>query len=176
MHATLARAGYVHYETSAYARQGRECVHNTNYWRFGDYLGLGAGAHSKISFADRIVRELRWKQPKQYMAKVAEGSPVQERHDVAREDVGFEFMLNALRLTEGVPSSLFAERTGYPLALVAHALEAATRKGLVEPDPARLVPTELGRRFQNDLLELFLPARRKASVPIVEIATTGVTR
>src|SRR4029077_10858527 len=154
--AALARGGYAHYETSAWARPGRECRHNLNYWRFGDYLGIGAGAHSKLSFADRIVRQLRWKQPKQYLERIAQGHPLQEEVDVTRDDVGFEFMLNALRLTAGVPSALFAERTGYPLSLVARGVEAATRKGLLEPDPTTLKPTELGRRFLNDLQTLFL--------------------
>ncbi|HTP99450.1 MAG TPA: radical SAM family heme chaperone HemW [Casimicrobiaceae bacterium] len=179
VHATLAHAGYAHYETSAYAKPGRACMHNTNYWQFGDYLGIGAGAHAKLSFPDRIVRQLRWKQPKQYLAKAAAGSPLQEEIVVARDDVGFEFMLNALRLTDGVPSSLFAERTGYALALVSRAIETATRKGLLEADPARLKPTELGRRFQNDLLELFLPGRRGlrgAAVPLVQVEATGVER
>src|SRR5207237_9872861 len=100
--ASLARAGYAHYETSAHARPGHESRHNVNYWRFGDYLGIGAGAHSKLSLPDSIVRQLRWKQPKQYMARVAAGEPLQEQSEVARGDVGFEFMLNALRLAAGV--------------------------------------------------------------------------
>ncbi len=158
VHETLAGAGYQHYETSAYAKAGRQCAHNANYWRFGDYLGIGAGAHSKLSFADRIVRQLRWKQPKQYLDRIAIGQPLQEEVDVTRGDVGFEFMLNALRLTKGVPSALFAERTGYPLSLVAQGIEAATRKGLLEADPTILKPTELGRRFLNDLQALFLTA------------------
>jgi oxygen-independent coproporphyrinogen-3 oxidase len=179
VHATLARAGYAHYETSAYAKPGRGCRHNLNYWQFGDYLGIGAGAHAKLSFADRIVRQLRWKQPKQYMEKIEAGEPLQEEISVLREDVGFEFMLNALRLLDGVPTSLFAERTGYPIALVAHAIDTAARKGLLEPDPSLLKPTELGRRFQNDLLELFLPARRSAKThvaPLMQVEATGVTR
>ena len=158
VHGKLVAAGYRHYETSAFARPGRECRHNLNYWRFGDYLGIGAGAHSKLSFADRIVRQVRHKQPKQYLAQVAAGAPLLEDAVVARKDVGFEFMLNALRLTEGVPSSLFAERTGYPLALVRDGLAAAAARGLIEPDPAVLRPTALGRRFLNDLQELFLAA------------------
>jgi oxygen-independent coproporphyrinogen-3 oxidase len=179
VHATLAHAGYVHYETSAYAKPGRTCRHNLNYWQFGDYLGIGAGAHAKLSFADRIERQLRWKQPKQYLQKIEAGEPLQEEIAVAREDVGFEFMLNALRLTDGVAVSLFAERTGYPVALVARAIETATRKGLLEPDPSMLKPTELGRRFQNDLLELFLPAQRNAKrhvAPLMQVEATGVTR
>jgi putative oxygen-independent coproporphyrinogen III oxidase len=164
--ARLGAAGYRHYETSAFARAGRECRHNLNYWRFGDYLGIGAGAHSKLSFADRVVREVRYRQPKQYLEQVAAGAPVQQRHDVTREDIGFEFMLNALRLTDGVPAALFAERTGHPLALVRRGLEAAVARGLLEADPAALRPTALGRRFLNDLQALFLadrPARERGS-------------
>jgi len=157
VHATLESAGYRHYETSAFAHPGRECRHNLNYWRFGDYLGIGAGAHSKLSFADRIVRQVRYRQPKQYLEQVAAGAPLQEDSVVTRKDVGFEFMLNALRLTDGVPAALFAERTGYPLALVRQGLEAAEARGLIERDPAMLRPTALGRRFLNDLQQLFLP-------------------
>ncbi len=156
VHASLEAAGYRHYETSAFARPGSECRHNLNYWRFGDYLGIGAGAHSKLSFADRIIRQVRYKQPKQYLEQVAAGAPLQEDAVVTRKDVGFEFMLNALRLTDGVPASLFAERTGYPLALVRQGLEAAEARGLIERDPAMLRPTALGRRFLNDLQQLFL--------------------
>ena len=179
VHETLAGAGYRHYETSAYAKPGRTCAHNVNYWRFGDYLGIGAGAHSKLSFPDRIVRQLRFKQPKQYMEQVADGRPLQEEAAVSRADVGFEFMLNALRLVDGVPAALFAERTGYPLSLVARGLDAATRKGLLEPDPAVVQPTALGRRFLNDVMALFLaePGRdRTPSAPLVRIEATGVER
>ncbi len=179
MHETLAQAGYEHYETSAYAKPGRRCAHNRNYWEFGDYLGIGAGAHSKLSFPDRIVRQLRYKQPRQYLAQVDAGAPLLEEAAVTREDVGFEFMLNALRLVDGVPSSLFAERTGYPLSLVARALDAAVRRGLLEPDPATLKPTALGRRFQNDLQELFLTSARRSSAtraPLVHVEATGVER
>jgi len=156
VHETLAAAGYRHYETSAYSRPDRECRHNLNYWRFGDYLGIGAGAHSKLSFADRIVRQVRYKQPKQYLDQVAAKEPVTEEGVVARADVGFEFMLNALRLTEGVPLSLFTERTGHPIALVQRELAAAETRGLLERDPATIRPTALGRRFLNDLQALFL--------------------
>jgi oxygen-independent coproporphyrinogen-3 oxidase len=152
----LAGAGYRRYEVSAYAKPGRECAHNLNYWRFGDYLGIGAGAHSKISFADRIERAIRYKQPRQYLQMARERSPVLETTVVTRDDVGFEFMLNALRLTDGVPTPLFAERTGMPLAVVAGAIGEATRRGLLEADPSRLCPTPLGRRFLNDLTALFL--------------------
>jgi len=179
VHETLEGAGYRHYETSAYAKPGRTCAHNVNYWRFGDYLGIGAGAHSKLSFPDRIVRQLRYKQPKQYMEQVAAGRPLQEETLVSRADVGFEFMLNALRLADGVPAALFAERTGYPLSLVARGLDVATRKGLLEADPAVVKPTALGRRFLNDLMALFLaePRRDRAqAAPLVRVEATGVER
>jgi oxygen-independent coproporphyrinogen-3 oxidase len=158
----LAARGYTRYEVSAYARPGRECVHNLNYWRFGDYLGIGAGAHGKLSFADRIVREVRYRQPKQYMEKAAAGDAVMGRSEIAREDIGFEFMLNALRLTAGVPATLFAERTGYPVALVSRDVAEAEQRGLLEADPKRFAPTELGRRFLNDLVARFLPDVREA--------------
>lgn len=155
--AMLARAGYDHYETSAHAKPGFACRHNVNYWRFGDYLGIGAGAHSKLSFPDRVVRQLRYKQPAQYLEQVARGAPIQEEKRVGRRDLPFEFMLNALRLEAGVPASLFAERTGLPLAVAANTIAEATRRGLLEPDPQVLRPTPLGRRFQNDLQSMFLP-------------------
>jgi len=153
----LGRAGYAHYETSAYAKSGHECRHNLNYWRFGDYLGIGAGAHSKLSFADRIVRQVRYKQPQQYMEQVERGQPLLEEHEVTRAEVGFEFMLNAMRLSDGVPVSLFAERTGFPLTLVERQLDQAERRGLIERDHRHIKPTALGRRFLNDLQALFLP-------------------
>jgi oxygen-independent coproporphyrinogen-3 oxidase len=156
VHALLAGAGYAQYETSAFARAGRECRHNLNYWQFGDYLGIGAGAHSKLSFHDRVVRQVRWKQPRQYLEQIAAGTPLMENAEVSRADIGFEFMLNALRLTAGVPATLFAERTGYPLSIVGDALAAAEARGLIERDPTVIRPTVLGRRFQNDLQTLFL--------------------
>ena len=179
VHSMLAGAGYRQYETSAYAKPGRACAHNLNYWRFGDYLGIGAGAHSKLSFADRIVRQLRWKQPKQYLEQMAEGRPLLEEVAVARDDVGFEFMLNALRLVDGVPATLFAERSGHPLSLVSRPLAAAVSKGLLDADPTVLRPTELGRRFLNDLQELFLARPRRGAVvraPLVHIEATGIER
>lgn len=153
----LHRAGYVHYETSAHARTGRECRHNLNYWRFGDYLGIGAGAHSKLSFPDRVVRQVRHKQPQQYLDAIARWTPLLEDRPVDRSEIGFEFMLNALRLTDGVPAALFAERTGFPLTLVQGPLEEAERRGLLERDHLHLRPTPLGRRFLNDLQAIFLP-------------------
>jgi len=146
---------------------GGECRHNLNYWRFGDYLGIGAGAHSKLSFADRVIRQVRYKQPQQYMEQVARAAPLVEEHEVARDDIGFEFMLNALRLADGVPGSLFPERTGFPLTLVQSALDEAEQRGLLERDHLQFRPTPRGRRFLNDLQMLFLPpvgrtARRAA--------------
>lgn len=169
VHASLERAGYARYETSAFARRGRECRHNLNYWRFGDYLGIGAGAHSKVSHPDRIERELRWKQPREYLARVAQRDPLQQTTRVTRDDVGFEFMLNALRLTDGVPAALFAERTGYALALVARPLAEAARRGLLDADPQWLRPTELGRRFLCDLQALFLPDAQRRSAKAAHV-------
>ena len=153
---TLAGAGFHHYETSAFAKPGRECRHNLNYWHFGDYLGIGAGAHGKISDAFAIHREARAKQPQAYMAAVAVGNPVQERRKVAAEELPFEFLMNALRLTEGFAPALFAERTGLPLERVRHELKEAERRGLLRVSAERIAPTDLGRRFLNDLLEIFL--------------------
>jgi oxygen-independent coproporphyrinogen-3 oxidase len=169
VHATLTGAGYRQYETSAFARHGRECRHNLNYWQFGDYLGIGAGAHSKLSLPDRVFRQVRWKQPKHYLEQVGRGLPLQEETAVTRDDVGFEFMLNALRLCEGVTASSFAERTGYPLAIVERELGEAVRRGLVDADPATIRPTALGRRFLNDLQALFLrdAPREAVAAPMI---------
>ena len=155
---TLGAAGYLHYETSAYARPGHECRHNVNYWRFGDYLGIGAGAHSQLSFQQRVVRQVRHKQPQQYIEEAERGSPLAEDRTVERNEIGFEFMLNALRLTEGVPVALFAERTGFPLTLVQKPLDEAERRGLIARDHQHIRPTPLGQRFLNDLQAIFLPA------------------
>lgn len=155
--ARLAGCGYVNYETSAFAQPGRECRHNLNYWRFGDYLGIGAGAHSKLSFPDRILRQMRYKQPREYMQKTAAGAPVQEEHAASRKDLGFEFMMNALRLADGFEVGLFAERTGQALAAVERPLQEAMQRGLITRDHVRIAPTKRGQRFLNDLLQLFLP-------------------
>jgi oxygen-independent coproporphyrinogen-3 oxidase len=170
--AALTAAGYAHYETSAFARTGHECRHNLNYWRFGDYLGIGAGAHSKLSLPERVVRQVRYKQPQQYLDQVARGEPLLEEHEVARGEIGFEFMLNALRLTDGVPVALFAERTGFPLTILRKELDEAERRGLLARDHERIRPTALGRRFLNDLQALFLPAdprvrKRPAAVQLI---------
>ena len=158
----LAGGGYVHYETSAWAKAGRECRHNLNYWRFGDYLGIGAGAHGKLSFRDRIARTVRWKQPKEYLERVAEGRPLQESREIERADLAFEFMMNALRLPEGFPVSSFAERTGLQIALAEKPLREAEARGLIVRDHERIRPTDLGQRFLNDLLQLFLPDAKRA--------------
>jgi len=155
--AELAGAGYEHYETSAFAQKGRRCRHNLNYWLFGDYLGIGAGAHGKLSLQDRVIRQMRYKQPKAYLENILKGSPIQEEHQVAADDLAFEFMMNALRLTEGFPLALFQERTGLPLVSVLGALDVAERRGLIDRDLVQVRPTELGRRFLNELLQVFLP-------------------
>ncbi len=155
--ARLAGGGYVNYETSAFAQPGRECRHNLNYWRFGDYLGIGAGAHSKLSFPDRILRQARYKQPREYLQRTAAGAPVQEEHAVSPKDLGFEFMMNALRLAEGFEVELFAERTGLALTAVERPLREAMQRGLITRDHVRIAPTKRGQRFLNDLLQLFLP-------------------
>jgi oxygen-independent coproporphyrinogen-3 oxidase len=157
----LVEAGYEHYETSAYARPDRACRHNLNYWRFGDYLGIGAGAHAKISSADRIVREVRARTPAEYMRRVASGEQVVERRELGRDDLPFEFMMNALRLAEGFPVAMFAERTGLPIVAAERALARAESRGLLERDHARIRPTALGRRYLNDLLGFFLPEERE---------------
>ncbi|WP_328269398.1 radical SAM family heme chaperone HemW [Pseudogulbenkiania ferrooxidans] len=156
LEARLTEAGFGHYETSAFARPGRECRHNLNYWQFGDYLGIGAGAHAKISAHDGIVREMRYKQPAAYLKAVAEGRPTQSRERIARADRPFEFMMNLLRLTDGFELRLFAERTGLPLTHIQRELAEAEAQGLIERDLTTLKPTLKGQRFLNDLLTLFL--------------------
>jgi oxygen-independent coproporphyrinogen-3 oxidase len=152
-----ARAEYTHYEVSAYAKPRRACRHNLNYWMFGDYLGVGAGAHSKLSFPHRILRQVRLRQPDSYLAGSRLGSMLAESHEIARADLPFEFMLNALRLNAGVPRGLFAERTGMPISQVDAALQRAVERGLLQDDRERLVPTGLGRQFLSDLQTMFLP-------------------
>ena len=152
----LADAGYDHYETSAYARSGLRSRHNLNYWTFGDYLGVGAGAHGKLSFPERILRQARYRQPREYMERASAGDAVQAAHEVAAKDVPAEFMMNALRLSEGFALRLFEERAGLPLVTVLKALKEAERRGLITRDHERVVPTDLGRRFLNDLVEIFL--------------------
>jgi len=192
---TLAAHGYGHYEVSAFARPGRECRHNLNYWLFGDYLGLGAGAHGKLSsrgpaagppqggasrqrggharrarttvtpalgagdggWAVSVLRTVKPKHPQAYLEAVEHGRAAQEGLAVGPGDLPFEFMMNALRLTEGFPARLFAERTGLTLAAIRPQLDAAEEKGLLEVGAERIAPTAHGRRFLNDLLQTFLP-------------------
>ena len=158
--ARLADAGYTHYETSAFAQPGKQCRHNRNYWTFGDYLGIGAGAHSKLTVPTpdgrRILRQMRWKLPKQYLAQVAAGRPIQDEFDVAAEELPFEFMMNALRLNQGFETTLFAERTGLPLEGIENTLRQAEQDGLIERTPGCIAPTRHGQRFLNRLLERFL--------------------
>jgi putative oxygen-independent coproporphyrinogen III oxidase len=154
--ARTTAAGYDHYEVSAYARPGHRARHNLNYWRFGDYLGIGAGAHSKLSFPHRVLRQARYKQPASFMEAAAKGNAVAEEHEIGRADMGFEFMLNGLRLTEGFDPNLFGERTGMPINAIETALNEAEAKGLIYRDFRVIRPTELGQRFLNDLQEIFL--------------------
>jgi oxygen-independent coproporphyrinogen-3 oxidase len=155
--ALLASAGYEGYEVSAYAHPGHRSVHTLNYWTFGDYLGIGAGAHAKLTdvAAGRVWREERARQPEAYRQQVASGGP--EARPVGRRELPFEFMLNALRLSEGFPAWLFPERTGLPLSAVRAGLERGEALGLVEWSATAIRPTERGRRFLNDLMGLFLP-------------------
>lgn len=152
----LRESGYDHYETSAYAQPGRRSRHNLNYWMFGDYLGIGAGAHSKLTFAERVLRQARYRQPREYMERALSGSPVHSEHAVPASEIAFEFMMNALRLNEGFRIALFEERTGLPLVTILPLLDEAERRTLIERDHEHIAPTELGRRFLNDLLQIFL--------------------
>ena len=152
----LEAGGYQHYETSAFAQPKRRAKHNLNYWQFGDYLGIGAGAHSKLSFPDKVIRQMRYKQPRAYMQQVAKDFPIQIENEVSRDERGFEFMMNALRLNEGFDSMLFSERTGLPLLGIQRELDEAVRRGLLFRDHQRITPTRQGQRFLNDLLGIFL--------------------
>ncbi len=154
--ALLAARGFDHYETSAFALPGRRSRHNLNYWQFGDYLGIGAGAHSKLSFHDKVLRQARYKQPQAYMDAVGRGVPSQEEHEVSHNDLAFEFMMNALRLNDGFDGALFTERTSLPLLAIRHELEEAEKRALLFQDIKKIAPTEAGRRFLNDLLQIFL--------------------
>lgn len=163
--ARCGAAGLAQYEVSAYARQGRQCIHNRNYWSFGDYLGLGAGAHGKLSFHDRIVRQQKLRKPEDYIKAMAASAgaaaagphPAVEIERVLHpDDLVFEFFLNALRLKQGVPTALFGERTGLALSRLARPLDQALARGLLVDDPRVFAPSEQGFRFLNDLQMLFL--------------------
>ena len=153
----LGEAGFEHYETSAFARPGRRCRHNLNYWEFGDYLGIGAGAHGKVSFPDRVTRHERIKQPTQYLKSEL---TISAEKTVPPAELPFEFMLNALRLIEGFLPSLFTARTGLPLTSIARELSKVEDEGLIERDVQRIRPTARGRLFLNELLEKFLPEKQ----------------
>ncbi len=155
--AALGAAGFGHYETSAFARSGERCRHNLNYWHFGDYLGIGAGAHSKLSNHETIRREARHRNPRAYLDGAARGGFISTQQAIAAADLPGEFMMNALRLNEGFPAGLFAERTGLPLAAVEEHLLAARDAGLLETADGQIRPTLHGRRFLNQLLAGFLP-------------------
>ena len=154
--ARTAAAGLQRYEVSAYARPGHQCWHNLNYWQFGDYLGIGAGAHSKLSFPDRIVRQVRWREPAAYMDNALRGQAISNENPIALQDRPFEFMMNALRLKDGFELPRFSERTGLTLASIQQALNEAEAKGLLKRDLARAWPTEKGFDFLSDLQGLFL--------------------
>ena len=156
--AMLADAGYAQYETSAYARPGRQCAHNLNYWRFGDYLGIGAGAHGKLTLGaeQAILRRWKLKHPTAYLAHAGSDAAIGGDERIGPERRPFDFMLNALRLNEGFALSLFVALTGLPRSAIAARLDAAIVRGGVESDGERVVPTEFGRRFANDVIELFL--------------------
>jgi putative oxygen-independent coproporphyrinogen III oxidase len=151
-----AGAGMERYEVSAYAKPGHRCWHNLNYWQFGDYLGIGAGAHGKLSFPHRIVRQVRYREPRLYMDNALAGQPIAQEDEVSRADLPFEFMLNALRLREGFTLAQFSERTGLGLTAIQEPLAEAERRGLVDRDLARVRPTERGFDFLSDLQQLFL--------------------
>jgi oxygen-independent coproporphyrinogen-3 oxidase len=173
----LAAAGYGHYETSAFARPGHQARHNVNYWSYGDYLGIGAGAHGKISFPGRIVREIRERKPQTYMRAALEGNAIAESHQVGEDERPFEFMLNALRLIDGFAIELFTRRTGLPLATIEPQLKAAEAAGLITRDHARIAPTERGQRFLNDLLEPFLsPQPARPAARVISISSPGTAR
>lgn len=154
--ALLADAGLAQYEISAFARDGRQCRHNLNYWQFGDYLGIGAGAHGKLTTAGRVVRRSKQRNPARYLARVASGA-VQCERAIGEAELPVEFFLNALRLTAGVPVEMFSRRTGLDLRTVAARLAQARQGGLLAADAARLRATPTGLRFLNDLLALFEP-------------------
>jgi oxygen-independent coproporphyrinogen-3 oxidase len=157
-----AAAGLQRYEVSAFAREGHRCLHNLNYWSFGDYLGIGAGAHGKLSFPERVLRQVRWREPATYMARALEGRAVSNQHELARADLPLEFMMNALRLKDGFPLRLFTERTGLPLSAALAPLQRARDRGLIDwqaegTADESVRPTARGFDFLSDLTALFMP-------------------
>ena len=156
IHERMTAAGYEHYEVSACAKPRQRCRHNLNYWHFGDYLGIGAGAHAKLSFPERIVRQMRYRHPAAFIEHARAGNAVQEEHAVSAHDLPFEFMLNALRLVNGFPAHEFAERTGLSIASIEAPLREAERRGLLVRDHEKMMTTPFGQRFLNDVQTLFL--------------------
>jgi len=154
--ALLAEHGYLHYETSAFCKPNSQARHNLNYWQFGDYLGIGAGAHSKLSYHDKITRETRHKHPNAYMQASESGSAVDHTWIIENEDLSFEFMMNALRLNNGFEKKLFSERTGLPWETIAMRLTEGSKQGLIKEDLQYIKPSLTGQRYLNNLLELFL--------------------
>jgi len=155
----LNEAGYQQYEVSAYAKNNQQCQHNINYWQFGDYLGIGAGAHGKISDAAKqsITRRSKQKQPQAYIESAGSAAVVLNEELITKKDIGFEFMLNALRLTDGFPTPLFYQHVGLPISHINKALQQAEQLELITYDIHRICPTEKGQRYLNSLVELFLP-------------------
>ncbi len=157
----LKEHGFDHYETSGFAKPGKQCRHNLNYWTFGDYLGIGAGAHSKLSFHDKIIRQTRHKHPNRYLEHAVKGEAVDNEWSIPREELGFEFMMNSLRLTGGFELSLFEQRTGLNRSAISKQLNQAEKKGLLTQSPNDqhqiiIEPTMMGQRFLNELLQIFL--------------------
>jgi putative oxygen-independent coproporphyrinogen III oxidase len=157
--ARLADTGYQQYEVSAYAQENSQCQHNLNYWQFGDYLGIGAGAHGKITDAAQqsITRRSKQKQPQAFMDTAGRPEVILQNEEIQIRDIGFEFMLNALRLTDGFPTPLFYQHAGVPISHIDKALQQAQQQGLLERDIHLIKPTEKGQRYLNSLIELFLP-------------------
>ena len=154
-----AAVGLQRYEVSAFARPGHRCLHNLNYWQFGDYLGIGAGAHGKLSFPHRVLRQVRWREPAAYMKNAVAGNAVSNQHEVSRRDLPFEYMLGALRLQDGFELKRYAERTGLPLSSIQATLEQARMRGLIDADDGSgsVRPSVRGFDFLSDLQALFLP-------------------
>ncbi len=152
-----AAAGLARYEVSAFSKPGHRCTHNLNYWRYGDYLGIGAGAHSKLSFPDRLVRQVRWREPRAYIEAAERGQAVSNTQAIEAAERPFEFMLNGLRLIDGVSLRTFHERTGVNAAVLEPALRTAISRGLLQQHGLQVKPTAKGLDFLSDLQSIFLP-------------------
>jgi oxygen-independent coproporphyrinogen-3 oxidase len=163
--ARLAAAGYEQYEVSAYARSGAQCRHNRNYWEFGDYLGIGAGAHGKLTHDGQVLRTARHRSPARYIAAETPAARIAEERSIDARELPFEFCLNALRLTDGFSLEDFEQRTGLPRSAIDSTCRAAEARGLLETLGPRFRPTVLGRRFLNDLQALYLPEEPGGTAP-----------